>query len=132
MGRKGRSIILLCLVLTDQFQVAGLGAATAVTSTVYALLLLIPMERQGQGVLSREMVQDLVKMLLCAVIMGLCAFLVLSGAERILPANKIGETAALALCALSGAAVYFVLALGLGLGEAKLSVSLIKQILKRG
>lgn len=124
--------ILLCLVLTNQFQVAGLGAATAVTSTVYALLLLVPMERQGKGVLSREMVWDLVKMVLCAVAMGLCALGVLRGTQAVLPANKIGETVSLGLCALSGAGVYFLLALGLGLGEAKLSVSLIKQMLKRG
>ena len=124
--------ILLCLVLTDHFQVAGLGAATAVTSTVYALLLLVPMERQGKGVFSREMVRDLVKMVLCAVAMGLCAMGVLHVAQGVLPGNKIGETISLGLCALSGAAVYFLLALGLGLGEAKLSVSLIKQMLKRG
>lgn len=124
--------VVLCLLLTDRFEVAGLGAATAVTSTVYALLLLIPMERRGEGILSREMVGDLLKMILCAAAMGACAFAVLSGAEHVLPANKIGETVALGLCAMSGVAVYFVLALALGLGEAKLSVSFLKQILKRG
>ena len=41
-------------------------------------------------------------------------------------------TLALGLCALGGAAVYFALAFGLGLREARLSVSLIKQIGKRG
>ena len=124
--------ILLCLVLTDQFQVAGLGAATAVTSTVYALLLLVPMERRGEGVLGREMVRDLMKMVFCSAAMGLCAFLALSWAGIFLPAGKVGETIALGLCAFAGVVVYFLLALVLGLGEARMSLSLIKQILKRG
>ena len=78
------------------------------------------------------MVWDLLKMLLCALAMGLCALGVLHAAQAVLPANKIGETIALGACALSGAAVYFLLALALGLGEAKMSVSLVKQMRKRG
>ena len=38
----------------------------------------------------------------------------------------------LALCALSGAAVYFLAARALGLQEAKLAFSLVKRIGKRG
>ena len=124
--------ILLCLALTQRFQVAGLAAATAVTSTVYALLLLAPMQRRGEGVLDRAMVRDLAKMVLCALAMGLAAWLALGWLEGVLPAGKAGEALALGLCALGGAAVYFALAFCLGLGEARLSASLVKQIGKRG
>lgn len=122
----------LCLLLADRFQVAGLAVATAVTSTAYALLLLLPMERRGQGVLGDGMWKDILKMLLCAAVMGLCAWAVLSGVSALLPANKVGETLSLGLCALSGVVVYFLLALALGLEEAKLSAAFIKHLGRRG
>ncbi len=94
--------VALCTVLSGRFQVAGLAAATAVTSTVYALLLLAPLERRGEGILDRAMVLDLLKMLLCAAGMGLCAWAVLAGASAALPAGKAGELLAVGLCALGG------------------------------
>lgn len=124
--------ILLCMLLTSRFHVAGLAVATAITSTVYALLLLIPMQRRGQGVLNREMVVDLFKMLLCTLGMGLCAYLVLRGTGELIPTHKLGEVLSLALCAISGAAVYFLMALAMGLEETRVFVSLVKKILKRG
>ena len=36
---------LLCVLLTESMQVAGLAAASAASSTVYALLLLLPQDR---------------------------------------------------------------------------------------
>lgn len=124
--------ILLCALLMDRFQVAGLALASAVSSTVYALLLLLPMERRGEGVLDRDMVLDLVKMAAAALAMGLCAHLVLTGLTPLLPGGKLGELLCLGLCALAGVAVYFLLALVLGLQEARLTANLIKQLRKRG
>lgn len=124
--------IALCLVLTEPFGVAGLALSSAVSSTAYALFLLLPMEWRGEGVLDRPFLLDLLKMLTAAVVMGLCAALVLSGLTAVLPAGKLGELLCLGLCALSGLAVYFLLALALGLNEARLSLSLVKQLGKRG
>ena len=56
----------------------------------------------------------------------------LSGVSTLLPANKVGETLSLGLCALSGVVVYFLLALALGLEEAKLSAAFIKHLGRRG
>ena len=124
--------IALCAVLTGPFGVAGLALSSAVSSTVYALLLLLPMERKGQGVLDRDMVPDLIKMAAAAAATGICAWLVLRGLSPLLPGGKLGELLSLGLCALAGVAVYFLLALVFGLQEAKLSVNLIKQLRKRG
>ena len=84
---------------------AGLAIASAVSSTVYALLLLLPLERRGEGVLGGGMTTDLLKMLAAAAVMGLCA--------------------------LFGLAVYFLMAVLLGLQEAKLVISLFTKR-KRG
>ncbi|MGE4276515.1 MAG: murein biosynthesis integral membrane protein MurJ [Lawsonibacter sp.] len=123
--------VILCMALTNPFGVAGLAFSSAVSSTVYALLLLLPMERGGEGLLDRRMSGDLVKMLLAALAMGLCAGQVLSVLSGVLPAGKLGELVSLGVCALSGLAVYALLTLALGIQEAKLSLSFIKNR-KRG
>ena len=122
----------LCMVLTEPLGVAGLAISSTVSSTLYAILLLVPLELRGEGVLSRAFLGDFGKMLLAAVGMSAAVWLARTGLESLLPAGKLGEVVLLGLCAALGVAVYFLLALGLGLGEAKLSVSLIKQMLKRG
>ena len=100
--------------------------SSAVSSTVYALLLLLPMQRRGEGVLDRTMGLDLVKMLLAAAVTGLAAAGVLSLLTGVLPGGKIGELLSLGGCALVGLIVYFVLTLALAVPEAKLVVSLAR------
>ena len=124
--------LVLCMVLTGPFGVAGLAFSSAVSSTVYALLLLIPLERRGAGLVDRSFAGDFVKMLLAAAATGLCAAGALGGLEALLPAGKAGELLCLGLCALLGAAVYFLLALAMGLGEARLCLVWIKRVIKRG
>lgn len=111
---------------------AGLAFASAVSSTVYALLLLIPLERRGEGVLDNPFAADLLKMLAAAVLTGLCAWCVLCGLEQLLPGGKLSELASLCLCALAGVLVYFGAAFALGLPEAKLALLAVKRIGKRG
>jgi putative peptidoglycan lipid II flippase len=123
--------ILLCMVLAKPFEVAGLAFSSAVSSTVYALLLLAPMQRQGARLLDGDMVKDLGKMLAASIGMGLCAWAVLRWAETVLPAGKLGELMTLGLTALTGVAVYGLLALALRLKEAQLGVSFLTR-LKRG
>lgn len=123
--------IVLCMALIDTFGVAGLAFSSAVSSTVYALLLLLPMERRGEGVLNRGMILDFIKMLLASLVMGLCAGRVQSLLSGVLFSGKLGELVCLGLSALCGLAIYFLLALAFGLPEAKLSLSLIKNR-KRG
>ena len=123
--------ILLCMVLTDVLAVSGLAMASAASSTVYALLLLLPMERKGQGVLSRGFCLDLLKMLLATVLMAAAAALAMHAGEGLL-AGKAGELLALGAGACGGVAVYFAAAWVLRLEEAKLFAGLVKQLLKRG
>ena len=114
--------IALCLGLTERYSVAGLALASALSSTVYALLLLLPLQRRDR-LLDGRSLADFGKMALSALVMGLCVRLGLRVLGTVLPAGKLGELAALGLCALGGAALYFGLTLALGLEEAKLAVS---------
>lgn len=124
--------LVLCALLVERLEVAGLALASAVSSTVYALLLMLPMERRGEGILDRGMVVDLIKMGAAAALMGLCAHLVLSLLAPMLPANKLGQLVSLALCALVGAALYGALTVALRLQEATLTLNMMKQLRKRG
>ena len=122
----------LCMVLTEPLGVAGLAISSTVSSTLYAVLLLIPLEARGEGVLSREFLGDFGKMLLAAVGMSTVVWLARTGLESLLPSGKLGEVVLLGLCAALGAAVYFLLAGLMRLEEMKLAGSVWNKLRKRG
>ena len=124
--------LLLCMALVGPLEVRGLAIASAVSSTVYALLLIVPMEREGQGFLDRALCLDFFKMLASAAVTGLTAWLLLGWLGSVLPAGKMGELLSLALCAGGGVAVYFGVTLSMGMEEAAMTAALIKRLLKRG
>ena len=124
--------ILLCALLAGPLSVTGLAIASAVSSTVYALMLLVPMERRGEGVLDAPFVRDLGKMLLAAVATGLAAVGAQALLTSFLPAGKVGQLLCLGGCALAGMVVYALLTLALGLEEARLGLVFVKRLGKRG
>lgn len=64
------------MALAQRMGVAGLALSSAVSSTVYALLLDIPLELRGEGVLSRSFLLDLGKMALATALMAVGAWAV--------------------------------------------------------
>lgn len=117
--------ILLCQVLTRRFSVAGLALSSAISATVYALLLLLPLQREK--ILDGGALPDLIKMALSALVMGLCVRAAPGVLSPLLPAGKPGELLCLGLCAGLGVALYFALTLILRVDEAKLVVSLARR-----
>ncbi len=124
--------IVLCMLLTEPLGVSGLAISSAVSSTVYALLLMIPLERRGEGVLTPAFVVDFGKMLLSAVCMAVVVWLTRNWLGGILPSGKLGELIQLGVCAVEGVAVYFLLVTLLGLEEARLVRDMLRRIVKRG
>ena len=124
--------IALCMALTGPMGVAGLALSSAVSSTVYALLLMLPLSRSGHRIFTGAFLLDLGKMLLSAAVMGAAVF----GLEQILsfglPGGKAGELLLLGLGAAAGVAVYFLCAAVLKLPEVQTVRRLAAQILKRG
>ena len=119
--------IALCALLAERLEVAGLALASALSSTIYALLLLLPLQRGGDKVLDRAALMDLGKMVLAAAGMGLCVQLMVGRLSILLSGGKLGELVTLGLCALAGAALYFLLALILRVEEAGAVLSLVKK-----
>jgi putative peptidoglycan lipid II flippase len=124
--------IVLCRLLADKLEVAGLALSSALSSTVYALFLLLPLQRGRERILDGGALRNLGKMVLAAGGMGACVWAALSGLAPLFPAGKVGELLCLGACGLLGAAVYFLLTLILRVEEAGLCVSVVKQTLKRG
>ena len=119
--------LLLCALLAGPLEITGLALASAASSTVYALLLLIPMARTSPGTLDRRLGADVLKMLAAAAVMGACAVGLLAVLPGVLPGGKLGELIALGACALTGVIVYFLLTLALGLDEARTAASLVRR-----
>lgn len=119
--------MVLCMALVGRFEVAGLAVASSVSSTVYALILLLPMELRGEGIVDKGMVADVAKMLLAALCMGLCAYGAQTLAAGVLPAGKLGELVCLGVSALAGVVVYVILVLVLRVPEARLSLQILKR-----
>ena len=115
----------LCLLLADSLP--GLALAGAVSSTVYALLLFLPLARRGGGLLGRSDARDLLKMALAALAVGLCAGAAQGWLAGLLPGGKAGQALVLGVCALGGAALYFLLTLAMGLEESRLALSLVRK-----
>lgn len=118
--------IALCMALIGPMQVEGLAIASAVSSTVYALLLLLPLERGERRAFPADFWTDILKMLICTACMAAAARLTLGVTDDLL-GGKAGELACLALTALAGVAVYFLTALLLRLPETKLITGMLKR-----
>ena len=124
--------LVLCMVLTGGMKVNGLAVASAVSATVSALVLLVPLMWEDRTLLDGAFALDLGKMLLAALMMS-GVVLGLSGvAAPLLPAGRMGELFTLALSGGAGLCIYFAAACVLGLSEARLGLDLMKQLLKRG
>lgn len=119
--------LALCQLLTRRFLVAGLALSSAVSSTVYALLLLLPLQAGREKILDGPALLDLCKMALSSAAMGACVWAALERLSPLLPAGKLGELACLGAGAALGVILYFALALLLRVDEARLAVSFIKK-----
>ena len=78
-------------------------------------------------ILDRAALLDLGKMVLAAAGMGLCVQLMVGRLSILLSGGKLGELVTLGLCALAGAALYFLLALILRVEEAGAVLALVKK-----
>ena len=124
--------ILLCMALTGKLQVAGLAIASSVSSTVYALLLLMPLEKKGERVFTAAFWKDMAKTLTATLAMAFGAWLVMRLVSGLMPVGKLGELVVLGATAAAGLVIYFVAAVLLRVPEAHMVSDMAKRILKRG
>lgn len=119
--------LILCLLLTDPLDVAGLSLATALSATAGAVVLLIPTLRRFPGLRSRSFWLPIVRMLLCTLAMAAAVALTHRGLSGLLSDSLFGRAALLGIPTVFGVAVYFVLARLLKLPELGMLMQMFKK-----
>ena len=119
--------LLLCVLLTGPLDVAGVAWASSAAFLVNALLLYFPLKKRGLEFGDRTFCLDGAKALMASVLMGAAV-----SACRGWLAPRTGRLVALGVPVLLGVLLYGVLVTVLGLPEAKLIVSQLKNRMKRG
>ena len=109
--------LVLCLVLSDRLDVAGLSIATAASSTISAVLLLIPTIRRYPHMMDRRFWGGILKMLLCTLGMAAAVWGARYGLSLRLGDGLLARLIQVGVPTLVGILVYFLLALALGLEE---------------
>jgi putative peptidoglycan lipid II flippase len=115
-----------CLLLTGSLGMTGLALSSAIASAASALVMLIPMGREGLGTLDRSFWLDMVKTALATLVMAAVAWAALQGVTGLMPGTG-GKLLRVAAPALAGAVVYFALALLLHLPEMSLLTTRLKE-----
>ena len=109
--------LVLCLVLSNRLDVAGLAIATAASSAVSAILLLIPTLRRYPKMMNRQFWSGILKMLLCTAAMAVAVWVVGHVLSLHLGDGLIARVLQVGLPTVSGVIVYFLLAVVLRLEE---------------
>lgn len=109
--------LILCLILTDKLDVAGLSLATAVSSAAAALVLLIPTIKRYPRQWNRAFWLALGKMVLCTLVMSLAVYFAHRGLSALLTDGLASRVLLVGVPALLGVLVYFVMAALLRLEE---------------
>ena len=119
--------LALCLLLSGSMDVAGLSIATAASSMVSAVLLLIPMLRRYPGVLGNRFWIGILKMLCCTLGMGAAVWLTGRSVALWLQDGMLRRILQVGIPTVAGIAAYFILAVVLGLEELQALRSRLKR-----
>lgn len=119
--------ILLCIVLTEPFDVAGLAVASSISCVVNALILVIFLEKKGMGFFSKKFCLDMLKVIAAAFIMAAAVYGLRLLVEGVV-SGMIGKIITVFVPTLGGLVVYFLAAIALRIEEGLAAVSLCKKV----
>lgn len=122
--------VLLCMALIEKFDVAGLALASAISCTINAAILAIPLQRRGQGFISAKFLLDMAKIVIAALIMAVGTHFVYTAMAGSF-SGTVGKFAVIIIPAVVGVAIYFAATILLRLPEGKMTVSFVKKLIKR-
>ena len=123
--------IVLCVLLLGKMDVGGLALASALSQTVAALMLIIPMQRENK-IINKKLITEIIKMTAAAIIMALAAFFIRNYVYSLLGKGYIINIIVAALSAAGGIIVYGICSLIFKINSMKLIISMALKIIKRG
>jgi len=122
------SNVILCVLLTERMDVGGLALASAVSQSVAALILLIPMQKKNK-IFDFGFVKAIAKMLVCAAVMSAAVIVTKQAVFALLPAGFVSNIVCAAICVAAGGAVYIGGAFILRIKEAMIIFDMVLKIL---
>ncbi len=122
--------LLLCAWLSPRMGVSGLALSSTLSLTISALLLVIPMQKQGK-VITRGMLWQVLKMFVAAVLMAVVVLGCKRLLEQSLGTNFFGTLLLVAIPTAVGVLVYFVLTLLFRVPYAKMALEYGRNFLQR-
>ncbi len=123
--------IVCCEFFVEWMGISGLGLASAVSSTVYAIALAVPLQRSGNRIVTKKFCVDMMKITISACIMAIAVYGLVSLIEGVLSGIP-GKLLVLILPTAAGIVVFFVLTALLKMDELNYIKELFKKFLKRG
>lgn len=112
--------VVLCALLKDSMGVGGLALAGAVSSTVSAVVLLIPMYKENPDILDKGFLKDLAKIVISAAVMAVAVVLTKNVVSGFVASGFIGSVVTAAVSVAVGVVVYAVCDIVLKVDEAKM------------
>ena len=123
--------ILCCELLIGPMGLAGLGLASAISSTVYAAALAIPLQRSGSRFITKKFCADMLKTAVGACVMAVIVHFCAELSEGILP-GMAGKLLTLIFPTAAGVIVFFAAAALLKMDELVYIKDIFKKVVKRG
>ncbi len=116
------SNILICWLLTDRLDVAGIAAASSISFTVNGILLLVPLRRRKLNFADRGFLLDMAKIAAATIVMAAGAYITWRWLN-----GFAGKLTTLVVPILAGFILYFTMAFILRLPELKLAADFAKK-----
>jgi len=121
------SNILLCMLLIPSMDVGGLALASALSQSVSAIILIIPMQKKN-SIFDRNFVKEFFKMAVCSAVMAFAVMAAKTAVKGFVPAGLLGGIIVACVCVCAGCAVYIAGAYILKINEAVLIFDIVSKI----
>ncbi len=119
--------IIFCMLLVKKMNVGGLALASAISSIVSAIFLFVPLQKEYQNLISKQMIVDLLKMSCSAVIMTIITILCRNGVMQLTIKGLIANIAVVAVPVVAGVVVYIAVCYILGVTESRQVAEMLKK-----
>ncbi len=122
----------LCVLLMEPMGLGGLALASAVSSTVAALVLFVPTVKKYPGILDGALVRDLCKMAFCAGVMLVCVWLPYRFLAARLADGLITRLILVCIPTGIGVVVYMALTYLFRVEESRMAFDIARKLLRHG
>lgn len=123
--------LVLCALLTNKFDVAGLAVAATISQTVAAFILFVPMQIKNKLV-DKRLLKEFGKMSVSAAVMAIAVIVMKKYVSSYAGTSVIGNLIYFAVPTFVGMAVYAVMSFVLKISAFKQAMNMAIKMLKRG